>query len=115
MKLVGGGLDVGRPGSHRVACEHLALDATDPVRVLVGGEPFPEPILTWWNFVAPTHKERASAARQTPRSAGAAPLPAPRASTPDGVPWAAAPRPQPASVGRSPELTVVTHRHAELT
>ncbi|MFI5036750.1 MAG: pirin family protein [Acidimicrobiales bacterium] len=38
--------------------EALALDAPDGARaVLVGGVPFPEPILMWWNFVARSREE----------------------------------------------------------
>jgi redox-sensitive bicupin YhaK (pirin superfamily) len=46
--------------------EALALSARDPTRVLLllGGEPFPEPILMWWNFVARTREEIDTAHRQ---------------------------------------------------
>jgi hypothetical protein len=38
--------------------ESLALDLTDGSRVLLlGGQPFPEEILMWWNFVARTQAE----------------------------------------------------------
>jgi quercetin 2,3-dioxygenase len=41
---------------------HLDLATTAPARVLLlGGEPFPEPILMWWNFVARTREEITSA------------------------------------------------------
>jgi quercetin 2,3-dioxygenase len=43
----------------------LELSADDPARVLLlGGEPFAEPILMWWNFVARTREEITTAARQ---------------------------------------------------
>jgi hypothetical protein len=43
----------------------VALSASDPTRVLLlGGEPFPEPILMWWNFVVRTRDELDSARRQ---------------------------------------------------
>jgi quercetin 2,3-dioxygenase len=43
----------------------VELSAADPARVLLlGGEPFEEPILMWWNFVARTREEIATAARQ---------------------------------------------------
>jgi quercetin 2,3-dioxygenase len=43
----------------------LALSASDPTRVLLlGGEPFPEPILMWWNFVVRTREEIDTAYRQ---------------------------------------------------
>ena len=36
----------------------MAITASDPTRVLLlGGEPFPEPILMWWNFVARSRDE----------------------------------------------------------
>jgi quercetin 2,3-dioxygenase len=45
--------------------EEMALTATDPARVLLlGGEPFPEPILMWWNFVARSRDELDGAYRQ---------------------------------------------------
>jgi len=46
-------------GTHR---DELQLSAGAPARVLlIGGTPFPEPILMWWNFVARTHEEIAAA------------------------------------------------------
>jgi quercetin 2,3-dioxygenase len=31
---------------------------TEPTRaILLGGEPFPEPLMMWWNFVARTREE----------------------------------------------------------
>ena len=45
--------------------DDLALDAVDATRVvLVGGEPLPEPLLMWWNYVARTRAE-ISAAHQS--------------------------------------------------
>jgi redox-sensitive bicupin YhaK (pirin superfamily) len=33
--------------------DEIALDATDAAdALLLGGVPFPEPVLMWWNFVA---------------------------------------------------------------
>ncbi|GAB2675587.1 pirin family protein [Thalassiella azotivora] len=38
--------------------DELGLDVREPTRVmLVGGEPFDEPVLMWWNFVARTKEE----------------------------------------------------------
>jgi redox-sensitive bicupin YhaK (pirin superfamily) len=38
--------------------DELALEASAPARVLVvGGTPFAEPVLMWWNFVARTRSE----------------------------------------------------------
>jgi redox-sensitive bicupin YhaK (pirin superfamily) len=43
----------------------LVLSAADPTRVLLlGGEPFAEPILMWWNFVVRSRDELDSAYRQ---------------------------------------------------
>jgi hypothetical protein len=43
--------------------DRLELAAEDPARVLLlGGEPFDEPILMWWNFVARTREEIVAAA-----------------------------------------------------
>jgi quercetin 2,3-dioxygenase len=45
--------------------EEVAVSASDPARaLLLGGEPFPEPILMWWNFVARTREEIDAAYRQ---------------------------------------------------
>ena len=45
--------------------DQLDLEAAEEARaLLLGGEPFEEPILMWWNFVARTPEEIAAAARQ---------------------------------------------------
>jgi redox-sensitive bicupin YhaK (pirin superfamily) len=45
--------------------EELVLTAADPARtLLLGGEPFPEPVLMWWNFVARSREELEAAYRQ---------------------------------------------------
>jgi len=45
--------------------DQVELSADDPARLLLlGGVPFPEPILMWWNFVARTREEIATAARR---------------------------------------------------
>jgi hypothetical protein len=44
--------------------DSLLIEADGPVRaILVGGEPFPEDVLMWWNFVARTSREIESASR----------------------------------------------------
>lgn len=64
-----------RVEGHSVGPDHLAylgagrdsltLNATEPSRLMVlGGEPFPEPVLMWWNFVARTREEIEAATRQ---------------------------------------------------
>jgi redox-sensitive bicupin YhaK (pirin superfamily) len=38
--------------------DELHLEVREPTRaILLGGEPFPEPIIMWWNFVARTRDE----------------------------------------------------------
>ena len=58
----------GRPGQLAylgIGRGELALSAGDPARVLLlGGEPFGEPILMWWNFVARSRAELEAAYRQ---------------------------------------------------
>jgi quercetin 2,3-dioxygenase len=45
--------------------EEVVLSASDPTRVLLlGGEPFAEPILMWWNFVVRNRDELDAAHRQ---------------------------------------------------
>jgi quercetin 2,3-dioxygenase len=45
--------------------DELALETNEPARVLLlGGVPFPEPVLMWWNFVARTRDEVSEARRQ---------------------------------------------------
>ena len=48
------------PGRHE-----LALTTLSPTKaILIGGLPFPEPLLMWWNFVARTRAEVTDAYRQ---------------------------------------------------
>ena len=45
--------------------DELALSITEETRaLLLGGVPFPEPVLMWWNFVARTREEVDEAERQ---------------------------------------------------
>jgi redox-sensitive bicupin YhaK (pirin superfamily) len=45
--------------------DELSLTATDRTRaLLIGGVPFPDPVLMWWNFVARTRDEVTAAWRQ---------------------------------------------------
>jgi quercetin 2,3-dioxygenase len=38
--------------------DELPVEVKEPTRaLLIGGEPFPEPIIMWWNFVARTQQE----------------------------------------------------------
>jgi redox-sensitive bicupin YhaK (pirin superfamily) len=51
-------LEAGRLGYLGVDRDELAIDAPAEVRVmLIGGPPFPEPLLMWWNYVARTRNE----------------------------------------------------------
>ena len=52
-------LDPYSPFAHvGIGTSELVLDVDGLARVmLLGGEPFPEPITMWWNFVARTHDE----------------------------------------------------------
>jgi redox-sensitive bicupin YhaK (pirin superfamily) len=72
--------------------QELALVANDPARVLLlGGEPFAEPILMWWNFVARTRAEITAAYRQwhdADERFGRVDSPLPRIPAPS-PPWAA--------------------------
>lgn len=67
------------------------IEAASPVRVLlIGGEPFPDELLMWWNYVARTRGEIVEAHRQwTDRDArfGTVQSPLDRIDT-HGPPWA---------------------------
>jgi redox-sensitive bicupin YhaK (pirin superfamily) len=53
---------LGYLGTGRSECR---LDVAGPARaLLLGGVPFPEPVLMWWNFVARTREEVSEARRQ---------------------------------------------------
>lgn len=70
--VVDGALEIGgevvRPGSLAylgTGRDELVLSATDQTRaVLVGGEPFPDPVFMWWNFVGRSRDEVAAAYRE---------------------------------------------------
>jgi quercetin 2,3-dioxygenase len=51
-------LSAGQLGYLRAGRDEVTIDVTDPARaMLLGGSPFEEEILMWWNFVARTHEE----------------------------------------------------------
>jgi redox-sensitive bicupin YhaK (pirin superfamily) len=55
-------LEPGRLGYLGLGRTELAIAAADPARVmLLGGEPFEEPIVMWWNFVGRSRDEMDSA------------------------------------------------------
>ncbi|OHV37534.1 MULTISPECIES: pirin family protein [Pseudofrankia] len=63
-----GAQPVARPGQLAylgAGRDELALDATEPTRVLLlGGVPFEEPIVMWWNFVGRSRAELTAASEQ---------------------------------------------------
>ena len=84
----GSALEVGPMLHLPVGAEALAVAADGPARLLLlGGEPFTEPLLMWWNFVGRTHEDVARAradwaavptgGRYGTVPGGEAPLPAP--------------------------------------
>jgi len=57
-------LDPGRLGYLGVGRDEVPIDADEPARVLlIGGAPFDEPLLMWWNYVARTREEITAAHR----------------------------------------------------
>lgn len=71
--------------------DELALTAQADTRlVLLGGEPFPDDLVMWWNFVARTHDEVTEAQRSWnagPERFGTVASPLDRIAAPD-LPWA---------------------------
>ncbi|GAA2170470.1 pirin family protein [Agrococcus versicolor] len=59
-----GGMAVLAPGADRVPIAAAAEAAGDVVAILLGGEPFAEEVVMFWNFVGTTHDDVA-AARET--------------------------------------------------
>lgn len=60
----GAHLTPGRLGYLGTGHDELTIGTTGPARaLLIGGEPFPEEILMWWNYVARTRAEVAAAHR----------------------------------------------------
>ncbi len=57
-------LEPGRLGYLGIGSDELTVEATGGARVLlVGGEPFPEEVVMWWNYVARSHDEITAAHR----------------------------------------------------
>lgn len=57
-------LTPGHLGHLPTGLDELRLEVGEPTRVmLIGGEPFPDPIRMWWNFVGRTHAEFVEAHR----------------------------------------------------
>jgi redox-sensitive bicupin YhaK (pirin superfamily) len=77
---VGGArLAPGQLGDLGTGRDEVPLDADEPARVLLlGGTPFPEPLVMWWNYVARTRDEVTAAHRAwTAADARFAPVPSP--------------------------------------
>lgn len=90
VAVAGQPLTPGRLAYLGVGREELAVESPGPARaLLIGGVPFPEPVLMWWNYVARTRDEILAAHRAW--SAGDARFgtvasPLERIDTP-GPPW----------------------------
>jgi redox-sensitive bicupin YhaK (pirin superfamily) len=57
LHIGGKALSPGQLGYLRAGRDEVAIDVTDPARaMLLGGSPFEEQILMWWNFVARTRR-----------------------------------------------------------
>lgn len=90
LTVGGQGLVPGRLAYLGVGRQEILVEADGPARaLLIGGVPFPEPVLMWWNYVARTREEIVAAHRDwsaaTPRF-GEVASPLPRIDTP-GPPW----------------------------
>lgn len=58
LSIDGQQLSIGKLGYLRPGRDEVSIDVTGPTRtILLGGEPFEEPILMWWNFVGRTRAE----------------------------------------------------------
>jgi quercetin 2,3-dioxygenase len=58
LNIGGRALVTGQLGYLRAGRDEVTIDVTDQARaMLLGGSPFREQILMWWNFVARTHEE----------------------------------------------------------
>jgi redox-sensitive bicupin YhaK (pirin superfamily) len=88
-------LEPGHLGYLGVGRDDVAINAAEAVRVLLlGGRPFPEPLLMWWNYVARTRHEITAAHRSWTAGDerfGAVDSPLDRIVT-GGPPWADAER-----------------------
>jgi redox-sensitive bicupin YhaK (pirin superfamily) len=76
-----------------VGRDELAIDAVEPARLLLlGGAPFPEPLVMWWNYVARTRDEIVAAHEAWSSGSdrfGTVASAVPRIDVP-GPPWAGA-------------------------
>ena len=94
----GQALAPGRLGYLGPGRDEVAVDVAEPARVLlVGGTPFPEEVLMWWNYVARSRDEVIAAHRDWSTGAarfGTVASPLPRIDVP-GPPWSPEPREDP--------------------
>ena len=64
LRVAGRRLEPGRIGYLGVGRSHIDVATDAPTRaLLLGGVPFPEPLLMWWNYVARDHDEIVAAHR----------------------------------------------------
>jgi redox-sensitive bicupin YhaK (pirin superfamily) len=86
-------LGPGQLGYLATGRDEVPIDVTAATRaVLLGGTPFPEPVLLWWNYAARTRDEIVAAHRDWSAGAdrfGSVASPLARVDV-DGPPWAAA-------------------------
>lgn len=65
VSIDGHPIDQGQLAYLGIGRQGVRIDATEPVRMLlIGGEPFPDELLMWWNYVARTRDEIVEAHRQ---------------------------------------------------
>jgi hypothetical protein len=58
VSIAGRALAAGQLGYLRAGRDEVTIDVSDRARaMLLGGSPFDEQVLMWWNFVARTHEE----------------------------------------------------------
>jgi len=95
-RLLGTAIAASHLGVTPVGLDTLRIEAGDqPVRaVLIGGEPFGESIVMWWNFVGRSHDEVVAFRQQWQTEVIAGADPAGRFGTVDGYPGAALPAPE---------------------
>ncbi len=96
-------LGPGRLGYLGPERDEVSIDAVEPARVLLlGGTPFPEEVLMWWNYVARSRDEVTAAHRDWSTGAarfGTVASPLPRIDVP-GPPWSPEPPSPPGTTVR---------------
>jgi redox-sensitive bicupin YhaK (pirin superfamily) len=95
-RLLGTAIAASHLGVTPIGLDTLRIEAGDhPVRaVLIGGEPFGESIVMWWNFVGRSHDEVVAFRQQWQAEVIAGADPAGRFGTVDGYPGPALPAPE---------------------